>query len=163
MRHAEPTRSARPPLRDTASTGTADRHTWRWLLIYVLLGVLLAGPYGASTQEREMMVRIAEIEVNADSVEAYKAILKEEAEASVRLESGVIAIFPTYDEQRPTEFRILEIYASRQAYESHLKTPHFERYKTTTLKMVKSLKLIDMKALDVATMSEIFTKLKVAR
>ena len=110
-----------------------------------------------------MMVRIAEIEVDADSVEAYAAILKEEAEASVRLETGVIAIFPTYDAQRPTEFRILEIYASRAAYESHLKTPHFERYKANTLKMVKSLKLIDMKPIDGATMSEIFAKLKVAR
>lgn len=109
------------------------------------------------------MVRIAGIQVDADSVEAYKAILKEEAEASVRLEPGVIAIFPTYDERRPTEFRILEIYASRQAYESHLKTPHFERYKAKTLSMVKSLTLVDMKAIDEATMSEIFVKLKVAR
>jgi quinol monooxygenase YgiN len=54
----------------------------------------------------------------------------------------------------------LEIYANREAYESHLKTPHFQTYKSTTLKMVKSLKLIDMEPIDVETMPNIFRKLK---
>jgi len=40
----------------------------------------------------------------------------------------------------PTQIRILEIYAGREAYQSHLRTPHFEKYKTTTLKMVKITK-----------------------
>ncbi|NVM76348.1 quinol monooxygenase YgiN [Duganella sp. SG902] len=86
-------------------------------------------------------------------------ILHEEAAASVRLEPGVIAIFPMYQRDDDTEFRILEIYANRQAYEAHLQTPHFQHYKTSTLSMVKSLKLIDMEALDAATMSAIFRKL----
>src|ERR671910_3264932 len=109
--------------------------------------------------KKGMMVRISEIEIDADYLEEYKAILKEEAEASVRLEPGVISIFPMYQKDKPTEVRILEIYASRQAYESHLKTPHFQKYKTTTLKMVKSLKLVDMEALDPATMANIFQKM----
>jgi hypothetical protein len=41
-----------------------------------------------------------------------------------------------------------------------LQTPHFKHYKTTTLNMVKSLKLIDMEAIDSAMMSAIFTKLE---
>ncbi len=48
----------------------------------------------------------------------------------------------------------------RKAYEAHLETPHFKDYKTTTLKMVKSLKLIiDMKAIDGEAMPLIFKKL----
>jgi quinol monooxygenase YgiN len=109
--------------------------------------------------KKGMLVRISEIEIHANYLEEYKAILKEEAEASVRLEPGVISIFPMYQKENPTEVRILEIYASREAYESHLKTPHFQKYKTTTLKMVKSLKLVDIDVTDAKTMTEIFKKM----
>lgn len=106
----------------------------------------------------EMMYRISEIEIYPDNLEAYSAILKEESEASVRLESGVIAIFPMYQKENPNQFRILEIYASQEAYQAHLQTPHFKYYKNATLKMVKSLKLVDMQALDEATTDLIFRK-----
>ena len=60
----------------------------------------------------------------------------------------------------PSQIRILEIYANKEAYQAHLKTPHFLKYKTTTKEMVKSLRLIDMEALDSTTMALIFGKLK---
>jgi quinol monooxygenase YgiN len=110
--------------------------------------------------EGGMLVRISAIEIYPDSLAAYKAILKEEAAASVRLEPGVVSIFPMYQQKDSTQIRILEIYANREAYQSHLKTPHFQHYKTTTLKMVKSLQLVDMHALDPETMKSIFRKLK---
>ena len=110
-----------------------------------------------------MLVRISEIQIEPNRLDEYKAILKEEAEASVRLEPGVISIFPMYERDNPTEVRILEIYASRAAYQSHLGTPHFQKYKTTTLPMVKSLRLVDMEALDPATMTTIFGKMQRGR
>ncbi len=111
-------------------------------------------------QQKEMMVRLAEIEIFPADLEEYNAILKEEAAASVKLEPGVLCIFPMYQKESPTQIRLLEIYANREAYESHLKTPHFQHYKTSTLKMVKSLKLIDMNAMNPQTMAGIFRKLK---
>ncbi len=126
----------------------------------LILIMLLVSHSAASAQQKGMMVRISEIEIHADYLEEYKAILKEEAEASVRLEPGVISIFPMYQKENPTQVRILEIYASREAYEAHLKTPHFQKYKTTTLKMVKSLKLVDMETTDAETMAKIFKKMK---
>jgi quinol monooxygenase YgiN len=114
----------------------------------------------ASGHAPGMMVRISEIQVAPDRLQEYVAILTEEAEASVRLEPGVIAIFPMYQRENPTEVRILEIYASRAAYESHIKSPHFERYKSTTLPMVRSLNLVDMEAMDATTMATIFEKMK---
>lgn len=110
-------------------------------------------------RKSDMLIRLSEIEIHQDSLDAYKAILKEEAEASVSLERGVIAIFPMYQQKTPTQIRILEIYANREAYESHIKSPHFQRYKTSTTKMVKSLQLIDMDVLDTATMTKLFSKL----
>ena len=111
-------------------------------------------------QKTAMIIRISEIEIDSKHLEEYNKILKEEAEASVRLEPGVISIFPMYQNENPNQIRILEIYADKAAYEVHLKTPHFQKYKTTTLKMVKSLKLIDMTAMDAATMQKIFSKLE---
>ena len=108
----------------------------------------------------DMIVRISEIQIAPERLDEYKAILKEEAAASVRLEPGVISIFPMWQRENPTEVRILEIYASRAAYESHIASPHFQHYKTSTLAMVKSLKLVDMEAMDAATMSAIFGKLQ---
>jgi quinol monooxygenase YgiN len=95
----------------------------------------------------DMMIRVSEIEIDSAYLEEYISILKEESEASVRLEPGVISIYPMYQKENTTAIRILEIYRDKDAYESHLQTPHFKHYKTTTLKMVKSLKLIDMEAI----------------
>ena len=106
-----------------------------------------------------MMVRIAEISIEQEHLEEYLSILKEESEASVRLEPGVLCIYPMYEKERPAEIRLLEIYASREAYESHLQTPHFKHYKTTTMPMVKSLRLVDMQAIDPQSMAMIFKKI----
>ena len=114
----------------------------------------------AVAQKKYMMVRLAEIEIDPQYLDEYKAILKEESRASVKLEPGVISIFPMYQRENPTQLRLLEIYADRQAYEQHLKTPHFQKYKTSTLKMVKSLKLIEMAALDAEAMPLLFRKLE---
>ena len=110
--------------------------------------------------EKDMMVRISEIEILPEYLEDYKSILRQEAAASVKIEPGVIAIFPMFQQKNPTEVRIIEIYANKAAYHSHLRTPHFQHYKTTTLKMVKTLKLVDMNSLDNETMLEVFSKLK---
>ncbi|MGF6929310.1 4-carboxymuconolactone decarboxylase [Chitinophaga sp. W2I13] len=110
--------------------------------------------------EPDMMVRISEIEIVPEYLEEYTSILKTEAAASVKIEPGVIAIFPMFQQLNPTQLRIIEIYANKAAYRSHLQTPHFQHYKTSTLKMVKSLKLVDMESIDKETIPEIFRKLK---
>lgn len=88
------------------------------------------------------MVRIAELEIDPAQLDAYKAILAEEQEASVRLEPGVLMLHSVAIADHPTHIRLLEVYASRSAYEAHIKAPHFVKYKISTEKMVKSLRLI---------------------
>ncbi len=124
-----------------------------------LLPFLIFAFNNVSAQTKDMMIRISEIEVDSNYLKEYNAILQDESRASVQLEAGVIAIYPLYQKENPTQIRILEIYANREAYEAHLKTPHFQKYKTTTLKMVKSLKLVDMDNIDSQTMAEIFRKI----
>lgn len=110
--------------------------------------------------EPDMMVRISEIEIAFEYLEEYIEILEKESSESIKLEPGVIAIYPMFQKENPAQIRIVEIYANKEAYKSHLQTPHFQHYKTTTLKMVKSLKLIDMQALDQETMKIIFKKIQ---
>lgn len=126
----------------------------------LLITLTLLTSFNIFAQKSKPVIRISEIEIDSNYLQEYKLILKEESHASVKLEPGVICIYPMYQKENPTQIRILEIYADRNAYELHLKTPHFQKYKITTLKMVRSLKLIDMEAIDEQTMPEIFRKLK---
>jgi quinol monooxygenase YgiN len=43
----------------------------------------------------------------------------------------------------PEQIRLFELYASAAAYQTHLETPHFKKYKTETAGMVKSLTLVE--------------------
>ena len=113
-----------------------------------------------TAQKKDLMVCIAEVEIFSEYVSDYKLILKEESSASVKLEPGVLAIFPMYQKNDSTQIKIIEIYQDNEAYQSHLKTPHFQKYKTSTIKMVKSLKLIDMNTIDPESMKILFRKIK---
>ncbi len=105
-----------------------------------------------------MIVRIAEIEVYPQYLEEYLAFANEVDRLSMEREPGVICLFPMQSAEDSTQIRILEIYASDAAYQSHLKTEHFQKYKQGTLHMVKSLSLPTMKPLDPEAMKLIFKK-----
>nr|WP_250809709.1 putative quinol monooxygenase [Neorhizobium tomejilense] len=89
------------------------------------------------------MVRIAELEIDPAQIDAYRALLAEEIKASVDNEPGVLMLHAVSEKERPEQVRILEVYADQGAYEAHLRTPHFLKYKKCTADMVKSLRLID--------------------
>lgn len=93
------------------------------------------------------LVRLSKITVDPTQIDAYNAFLKEEIEASMRLEPGVLTLYATAEKDAPYKVTILEIYADRAAYEKHLQTPHFQKYKQGTLEMVKELELVDVKPL----------------
>ena len=107
--------------------------------------LLAAAAVDAASDSARPMVRIAELEIDPAQLDAYKAILAEEQEASVRLEPGVLMLHSVALADSPTSIRLLEVYASRSAYEAHIQSPHFVKYKTSTEKMVKSLRLVETK------------------
>ncbi|ARQ08852.1 antibiotic biosynthesis monooxygenase protein [Rhizobium etli] len=90
------------------------------------------------------VVRMAELEIAAERLEAYRVLLAEEIEASVALEEGVLSLSAVFIREAPKHIRILEVYANQAAYEAHLRTPHFLKYKKETAGMVTSLTLIDV-------------------
>lgn len=99
------------------------------------------------SSREENVVRLSKITVDADRLDEYNAYLKEEIEASMRLEPGVLTLYAVAEKDVPNRITILEIYANRTAYESHLKTPHFQKYKQGTIEMVEDLVLTDTQPL----------------
>jgi quinol monooxygenase YgiN len=88
-------------------------------------------------------VRVAEIEIDPARREVFGAALREEIEASVRLEPGVLALHAVHAKDNPAHVVVFEIYADAAAYAAHLRTPHFLAYKEATADMVISLKLTE--------------------
>ncbi|MBO6117300.1 MAG: antibiotic biosynthesis monooxygenase [Bacteroidales bacterium] len=106
-----------------------------------------------------LIVRIAEIEVEHDRLDEYLQRAKDIATVSMDKEKGVICLLPMRIKEKPNHLRILEIYRGEAAYQSHIKTEHFLKYKQSTADMVKDLRLIDMQALNYGDLSKIFRKL----
>lgn len=72
----------------------------------------------------QQLVRLSKITVDPARLAGYNAFLQEEIEASLRLEPGVLALYAVAAKEAPGQVTILEIYADRAAYESHITTPH---------------------------------------
>src|SRR3954470_17645305 len=93
----------------------------------VVLAFSLCG-VAAAEEARMPYVRIAELEIDPARLDAYKASVKEEMEASVRVEPGVRAIYAVAEKDNPVRLRFFEIYADEAAYRSHRETAHFKKY-----------------------------------
>ena len=78
-------------------------------------------------------------------LEEYLTYAKEVGVTSTKVEPGVLTLFSMQTKEDPCKIYILEIYADKEAYQSHIQTAHFKKYKEGTAQMVKSLKLIDTK------------------
>ena len=125
------------------------------LFVFLFMGIGTAAFANNPKAEIDMLVRISEIEVYPEYLNEYIKFAKEVAETSVKNESGVVAIYPMMQIGNNRKIRILEIYKNRQSYEKHIASPHFKKYKEETLRMVKSLELVDMRQIS----SEIFEKI----
>ena len=102
--------------------------------------------FGADIPVREYgerIVRLAEIVVDPKRLDDYLAFAKEVGTVSMATEPGVIGLFSMQDKDNPSKIYILEVYADRLAYEAHIRTAHFRKYKEGTADMVQSLRLID--------------------
>jgi quinol monooxygenase YgiN len=89
------------------------------------------------------VVRLAELEIDSAQLANYLAALREEIETSIRVEPGVLTLYAVQVKDDPARIRLFEMYADSNAYNAHIASPHFRKYKTGTAEMVKSLTLIE--------------------
>ena len=96
------------------------------------------------------IVRLSKIEVYPQYLDEYIKYAVKVGDVSLRTEPGVLTMYALQDKENPCLVTILEIYSSKDAYERHIATAHFQKYKQGTLHMVKSLVLSDQTPLNPA-------------
>lgn len=96
------------------------------------------------------IVRLSKIEVYPQHLDEYLKYAVEVGEISLRTEPGVLTMYAVSEKENPCMVTILETYASKEAYEKHIASEHFQKYKQGTLHMVKSLVLSDQTPLNPA-------------
>ena len=122
----------------------------RLVLILTTMAVTLFSAEHANAQRDHRIIRLAKIEVDPTQLDSYNAALKEQMTTAVRVEPGVLTYYAVADKANPSHITILEIYADTAAYQSHIQTSHFKKYKAAVQNMVKSLKLEDVNLIGVA-------------
>ncbi len=115
----------------------------RILLTTIFLSIFNFLSLTATAQVNTKMHRIAKIKVDANQLERYQVALYEQMNAAIQLEPGVLSYTVVADKKDANSITIFEVYASLEAYQSHIATPHFKKYKETVKDMVLSLELID--------------------
>jgi quinol monooxygenase YgiN len=113
--------------------------------LLILGASMLASPLSghAVAEERQgQYVQVAEIEIDPAQLENYKAAVREQIETAIRVEPGVLVLYAVSEKDDPARIRVFEVYRDVDAYKAHLEATHFKKYKATTEKMVKSLKLV---------------------
>jgi len=120
------------------------------LVLFVALFSCVCGvAMGAESQDR--YVRIAELEIDPAQVDAFAAAAREVGQASVRSEDGCLVLYAVAEKRVPGRVRVFEIYRDEAAYQAHLQTQHFKKFRATTDAMVRSRTLIDATPLSLAT------------
>lgn len=125
--------------------------------VYIATGEVLGNclqltPETSMTYKEDLqedgIVRLSHIQVDPQYLEEYKQYVTEVGAVSLRTEPGVLTMYAMQSHDDPCHVTILEIYASQDAYNRHVASAHFQKYKQGTSKMVRSLELIDQHALN---------------
>jgi quinol monooxygenase YgiN len=109
-----------------------------------IITLLMAVVLFAAGQDKKPLVKMAKVSIDPAQLEQYKKILTEEVQTAVNIEPGVLSISVVADQKEPAKITLLEVYADQQAYLAHRETAHFKKYKSETRDMVKSLELMDV-------------------
>lgn len=115
----------------------------RILLTTLFLSIFNFLSLTATAQVDTKMYRIAKIKVDSNQLECYKVALNMQMNTAIELEPGVLSYTVVADKKDSSSITIFEVYGSLEAYQSHIATPHFKKYKETVKDMVLSLELID--------------------
>lgn len=106
------------------------------------LALGLSGAAGA-LEAQKPYVRLTELEIDPAQMERFNAAIREGVTTAVHVEPGVLALYAVSEKDHPNRVRVFEMYKDEAAYQKHLQTPHFRKFRDTTDRMVKSRKLLD--------------------
>ena len=131
-------------MKTTDTTSFYGKISKTYLFAFLLVSVLFAQINLLQAQEQKQMVRLAKIKVAPAQLPAYNKALLTQMKTAIAKEPGVLTYYAVADKKDPSSITILEIYADTSAYQKHILTPHFKKYKDTVKDMVTSLELMDV-------------------
>jgi quinol monooxygenase YgiN len=121
------------------------RMSARWLLILGAMALMACFTSihrrSGTVSSQRPIVRLAELQIDPTQLEQYLTFLREEVETSIRVEPGVLTLYAVQSKTDRTQVRLFEMYADSNAYNAHIASAHFRKYKVGTQAMVKSLVL----------------------
>ena len=128
---------------------------WRLVLATAVFAACVSCSHASVSAKpsRHPVVRLAELVIDPNQLANYLAALREEIATSIRVEPGVLTLYAVQVKGDPTRVRLFEMYADSNAYDAHIASPHFRKYKTGTAAMVKSLTLVETDPLLLASKS----------
>jgi quinol monooxygenase YgiN len=106
----------------------------------IFIAALIAACTITKAQDNRI-VQLAQLQIDSAHLDQYKDILKKGMETALQTEPGVLTLYAMYEKNNPTRITVLEVYADQKAYESHIASPHFQKYKSSTLHMVRKLEI----------------------
>ena len=120
-----------------------------WLLVGFV--VLFTSGAAVAKDVVNRYIRLAELEIDPRQIDAFTTAVREVGQVSVRAEEGCLVLYAVADSDNPSRLHVFEIYRDSAAYQAHLQTPHFQRFRATTNSMVLSRKLLDATPVSIAT------------
>ena len=115
-------------------------------VLFFCIGLIIS--FNSNAQINNNMYRIAKIKVDINQLEKYKVALKEQMNTAIKVEPGVLSYTVVADKKDLSLITIIEVYANLEAYQSHILTSHFKKYKDAVKDMVLSLELIDTELIE---------------
>jgi quinol monooxygenase YgiN/uncharacterized protein (DUF1330 family) len=115
------------------STIHVPRRLWKLALVGTsLLTLALCRPALAQPPSPTPFVRFAELDVDNARLEEFRKAALENGEATLRLEPGVLAFHAVAEKGNPGRVRVFEMYVDAQAYQAHVQTSHFQKFRAQT-------------------------------
>lgn len=112
--------------------------------LLIMMTIVMSLSFVNSLAQNKSYMRIAKITVDSNKLDDYLIALKAQMESALKYEKGVLAYTAVQDKETPTKITIFETYASVSAYQTHILTEHFRKYKETVASMVIHLELTDV-------------------
>ena len=88
-------------------------------------------------------LRWSELEIDPARLDIFKILAEENVREARRTEPGVIAFHWASERDRPTLVRVFEAYADANAYQAHLQSPHFQKFRAASGDLVTGRKLFE--------------------
>jgi len=114
------------------------------LFAFVAMVITMGVSHAAMASDASQpIMRIFEFVIAPNQVDAFMEAGRQNLEASVRDEPGVISMYCVTDKTDPTKLYVVEVYRDPAAYEAHIKTPHFTRFVSEIQGKVISRRVIE--------------------